>query len=146
MQIKKWISWGLVLAWMAVIFLFSAQPGDQSGELSGSLLQTILQFWQTLFPNSQPNLDILHWVIRKGAHFAVYFVLGFLNINALKASGIHGKKAWLIAILIAIVYAISDEWHQSFVPGRGPAVKDVVIDTVGASFGTGLYQLLFRQR
>lgn len=71
-------------------------------------------------------------------------VLGVLLLHGLKKNKIIGNKAILIAISIAVIFAISDEVHQLFVPGRGGQIKDVIIDSAGALVGIiykGLYGL-----
>lgn len=141
MDWKKWISWGMVLAWMALIFSFSAQQGSDSGSLSGSLVQILLSIWHFLFPNWELNREFVHFLLRKGAHFTVYLILGLLSANALKVSGVTGKKRFIYALIISVLYAISDETHQAFVPGRGPSARDVLIDGAGATVGAGFFQL-----
>lgn len=78
-------------------------------------------------------------LIRKSAHFISYLILGFLVSHALKndasaASAIAWKRRG-ISLLLCVAYAISDELHQLFVPGRGPMLKDVLIDGSGATLG-----------
>jgi len=85
------------------------------------------------------DIATLNHLIRKLAHFTVYFVLGILTANALKTSGVSTFKAVALALAICIVYAATDEIHQMFVPGRGAQVKDVLIDSVGAVVGIGVY-------
>ena len=75
------------------------------------------------------------FVMKKTAHFVEYAVLSILVYRALTQAGIGPKKAMLISIIFSILYAISDEWHQSFTPGREPNVRDVIIDTVGVFAG-----------
>lgn len=68
-------------------------------------------------------------------HFSVYFVLAILVWWVLGGFGIDGRPRWLLAFGLAVLYGVSDEWHQSFVPGRTPDVLDVVIDALGAACG-----------
>lgn len=100
--------WALVVVWMVVIFAFSAQPKD--------------------------NLDLGQDVwVSKLAHVIEYAVLGWL---VQRASGV--RRAWWVSLLVAVAYAATDEFHQSFVPGRTSRVTDVLIDAVGASMGVFL--------
>ena len=62
-----------------------------------------------------------------------YAVFVILNFRAYLNYGVEKKKALKIALLTAILYGISDEFHQSFTPGREPALRDVIFDTIGAS-------------
>ena len=62
-------------------------------------------------------------------------------INALRRSGVYGYRSIVLVLLICVLYAISDEVHQLFVPDRGGEVKDIIIDSVGATVGIGVYLL-----
>lgn len=140
-RISILVSWTLVFIWMAVIFLFSAQPAHESDGLSKSVTLFVIQLAKRVMPLDELTVDIatLNHLIRKLAHFTVYFVLGILTANALKTSGVSTFKAVALALAICIVYAATDEIHQMFVPGRGAQVKDVLIDSAGAVVGVGVY-------
>lgn len=90
----------------------------------------------------QMNRWVIHRQLRKFAHFIIYLFLGTFLIHALTVSHIRGFKAIIIALLVSFLYAVSDEVHQYFVPGRTPLVMDVVIDTVGAAVGIMVYSLV----
>jgi VanZ family protein len=98
--------WLAVAVWMGLIFALSAQPHLPS------------------VPNGL--LDLL---FKKGAHFSAYALLGALFWRALG----WRWRAWGWAWVLAVLYACTDEWHQSFVAGRHPAVADVIIDACGAA-------------
>ena len=125
---------------MIIIFLFSAQQGSSSGSLSTSVLNMVSTAWNSILPNTKFDEDYVHLLIRKGAHFSVYLILGILTSNALCISDVPLKKQILYALAISILYAASDEFHQSFVPGRGPSIVDVGVDTGGAIVGIFIYQ------
>ena len=125
---------------MIIIFLFSAQQGSSSGSLSTSVLNMVSTAWNSILPNTKFDEDYVHLLIRKGAHFSVYLILGILTSNALCISDVPLKKQILYALTISILYAASDEFHQSFVPGRGPSIIDVGVDTGGAIVGIFIYQ------
>lgn len=134
MTLNKVLSWTAVLLWMVLIFNLSAQVADESDKLSKGVTRVIVQTVERVVPNV--NCDIKsfnHW-IRKNAHFFAYLVLGILVVNALSGRGYK-----FVAILICVLYAISDEVHQIFVPGRGPGIQDVFIDSLGASVGILMY-------
>src|SRR3954469_4439695 len=67
-------------------------------------------------------------IFKKGAHFTVYAVLAVLFRRALPPS----RSIWALSWVLTVLYAASDEWHQSFVPGRHPQFTDVLIDACGA--------------
>jgi VanZ family protein len=110
----------LALAWMAYIFYLSNQP-------SLNLPQ--------LFPNQD-----------KVMHFGAYAVLGTFILGALPMALTGFSSAQLaLATLLASLYGISDEFHQSFVPGRSPDVLDWLADTSGALTATLLLAWLSRR-
>jgi len=122
--------WWPALAWAVVISLFST--GAFTSENTGRIIIPALHW---LFPSLAPQtLALLHHIIRKCAHFTEYFILSLLILRGIRA-GRHGTKlAWaVLAIVIVAGYASLDEFHQSFVPGRTPAVTDVLIDTTGGA-------------
>lgn len=92
-------------------------------------------------PNTATELEInrLHHMLRKNAHFIAYLILGILVMNALRSSREYGYQSIALALLICALYAISDEIHQIYVPGRSGELRDVMIDSVGASVGIGVY-------
>lgn len=100
--------WIVVLAWMGLIFFLSAQPD---------------------LP--RPESDWLDLLISGGAHFSLYGVLAFLLSWALGGGG----RGMALAFGLALLYGVSDEFHQSFVPGRVPDVMDLLWDGLGAAAG-----------
>ena len=134
-KFKIIISWALVISWMAVIFMLSSQVAEQSNELSTGITQTVIEIIQKATPLWDIGSDQLNHILRKGAHFTAYMILGALVMNALCKSFGIGKRHIFWGFMICVIYAVSDEVHQAFVPGRGPALKDVLIDSAGAFTG-----------
>jgi VanZ family protein len=89
----------------------------------------------TLLPHaSQGTLLTLHDIIRKCGHVVEYFIFGVLLFRAIRAPGRGWDLRWaFLAILIAALYASSDEIHQIFVPSRGASIWDALLDTGAAS-------------
>jgi VanZ family protein len=130
-QLRRWTP---VIAWAAVIWMLST--GWFSGERTGAILLPILG---VLFPEATPaDLRAMHYAIRKLAHFTEYLILSVLLYRALRGGRRWNLRAAGIAIGIAGVYAIGDEFHQWFVPGRTAAATDCLIDFSGAMAGQGL--------
>ena len=78
----------------------------------------------------------LQFIVRKGAHFTAYAILGglcFANLRSLNKFKL--KSNFLIALVISALYAASHELHQYFVPGRSCEFRDVMIDSCGALTG-----------
>jgi len=135
--------WGPVAAWAAVIFL--ASTSWFSGPHTDSLLRPFLV---RLFPAASAHtIDEIHAAIRKAAHFTEYAVFGWLIARALRDARGWQLHHALLAVALAGTYAVSDELHQRFVPGRTAAFGDVLIDTLGAATAQVLIALRwFRRR
>jgi VanZ family protein len=80
---------------------------------------------------ASPFEPVYDFILRKLAHVTVYVVLTLLVYGALRQHMARPTHAWLLALLSATLYACSDEWHQTFVPGRAGTVRDVMIDSMG---------------
>jgi len=136
--IKKNIPWLLVIAWMLVIFWFSHQPASESSTLSSGITQMITDVLKKVIPTLSINIEGFHHIMRKNAHFFIYAVLGLLVDKGLKSSEITGCRRFGLAVIICVLYAISDEVHQVFIPGRAGQIGDVFIDSIGALAGVSL--------
>ncbi len=93
--------------------------------------------------------DINHYIRRRG-HLTEFAMLGaalMLHINYIYQyiKKINYKKIVAVTMLVVVLYAISDEFHQMFVPGRGPGVKDVVIDSIGGVLGCLLMLFIIKK-
>lgn len=107
--IKKIIyNWLLVILWMGVIFYFSSLP---------DLKSTLPSSWDLIF--------------RKIAHISEYFVLTYFFIRAFLGHKIGKNNALILSVVLAIIYSISDEYHQTLIVGRSGRMEDVLIDSVG---------------
>jgi VanZ family protein len=85
-----------------------------------------------------PEERWLDFVIEKSAHFAEYVILAALLVRALDPLRVGRRRAFVIAVLIAWLYALSDEFHQLFVPGRAADWSDILVDWMGAVVGAWL--------
>ena len=137
---KKNIFTLMVILWMAIIFSFSAQPADESeqmslsvGHVAGLLFADGYEDW----PQERQDAfaERIDHVVRKAAHFTEYAVLGVLLALMYRAYGHKGKRLFLLSAGTGSLYAATDEFHQLFVPGRSGEVRDVMIDTAGAAAG-----------
>lgn len=133
---------GIMLAgWMIVMFLFSSQPAVESTEVSVSVSYRIVKVADGVFRLGMDEGELqkfaegLDHPVRKAAHMTEYAILGLLSFAFYGGFGVCGKKWYLAALLTALVYAATDEFHQLFVPGRSGQLKDVCIDTAGAALG-----------
>lgn len=132
---RKYIIWIIVIIWMLLIFYFSQQPVEKSSDLSSGITERIIETVEIIAPTDEISVDRLHHIIRKNAHFFIFFCLGLFVFTALKNRKMKGFRKERVAFYICMLYAISDEVHQLFVSGRGAQVKDVFIDSAGAACG-----------
>ncbi|ENZ03739.1 VanZ family protein [Clostridium thermobutyricum] len=123
-------SWILLVIWMIFIFYMSAQPADISNSQSGFVIKLLQSIG---IDSSGNNIGLLTTIVRKGAHFSEYAILGLLSYNVMK-NYFTKKRARIVAVLIVFFYACSDEFHQLFVSGRAGKITDVIIDTSGGIF------------
>ncbi len=116
----------------ALIFIGS---GDV---LSGSHTSILLRPLRWLFPGASPEtLAFVHLLIRKAGHLTEYAILAILTARALRTSSrafLRTRWFWL-SLIVVVVYSLSDEFHQLFVPSRGASIHDSMIDTVGGLIG-----------
>lgn len=141
---SKVVPWLLVILWMSLIFYLSHQPVAESNRLSRGITEKIIEAAEKIDSSKDFNLGRINHILRKNAHFFAYLVLGIFVVNGLRSSGVVGIKSIGFAIVICVLYAISDEVHQLFVPGRGGQVKDVLIDSVGSISGVMIYGIANR--
>ena len=116
------LAWGSVVLWAVVIFVLSSHPGDP--EVGDGRLR--------------PGWE-------KAAHLFVYATLAVGVANGLTVSGVRSRRSWWTFVICAL-YAVSDEMHQAFVPGRTPLVSDVAIDIIGGWIGYATHAWLSRLR
>lgn len=137
----------LLLCTFYIIFGFSSQDGEESGSTSRKVTQTILEKsnrYNRLEEEEKEQVSLrTEKIIRKIAHFSIYTAVGLLLMGLLCTYKIKDKWKVIITIISGILYAISDEFHQSFSPGRTPKITDVYIDTLGVILGV-LLTLLIR--
>ncbi len=132
---------------MAVIFAFSAMPGEESGEASGKLLTVVVNITEYVTHEPVPvdKAVVLHGIIRKCAHFTEYAILGITAVIAFYSARISKLKNAILPLAVSVLYAASDEFHQMFVAGRGPSPRDVLIDSFGALTGIVILLLCIRK-
>lgn len=137
MLLKKWRV-ALVILWMCVIFLMSHLDGAKSWILTGELLTVVktgsLDHDRTLDEKLLSYEENTTWnamvFLRKFAHFAEYFILAILLMNAFLFH-IDWYAALKWSLVISVTYAVLDEAHQLLIPDRTGRIVDVFIDTAG---------------
>lgn len=141
----------ITIAVMIFIFVQSAMPGEVSGAESNIIAHFIagITGWDE---------QVLSIFVRKAAHFTEFLILGIclsVNMNDLRAKKIaageisahdSARMYWLAAWLIGTAYAMTDEFHQLFVPDRAGSLTDVCIDSAGVAAGVLIYIIFDKQR
>ena len=141
---KHWLP---VLVWMSIIFCGSSDSA--SFQHSSRIIEPFLRW---IVPNvSEATVHTVVVAVRKMAHLTEYAVLALLLWRALASRLNEGFWPWRWAdatrtVLLVILYAASDEFHQSFVPSRDASVRDVLVDTLGGLLGLTLLWIIGRWR
>jgi VanZ family protein len=127
----RWLKqWWPALVWAVLISSFST--GTFSSDNTSRIIIPVLRW---LLPHTpMETLEMIHFAIRKCAHFTEYFILSLFILHGIRSGRKETRLAWaLLAIVVVAAYASLDEFHQSFVPGRTAALGDVLIDTSGGT-------------
>ena len=146
---SRWLSppallaWLLVILWLTAILIFSSDAFSAS--TTASLLRPFLRW---LFPEwSSAAIGSLHFAIRKTAHVSVYGVLALLTFRALRISqDAAATRHAGLTLLLVLIAASSDEYHQSLSRARTGALSDVGYDLAGGLAALGLMILWRRPR
>lgn len=149
--VKKGVTFLILVFWMAVIFLFSAQNGTQSSGISRFVGYGIaenrnrLLHQETSEEQVAKQVEAMQLVIRKGAHMGEYALLAVCALMHLCCYERKPERFWLWAWGFCIAFAATDEIHQLFVPGREGRVLDVCIDSIGSLIGVLVFMLCYRK-
>lgn len=140
----------LLIIWMIVIFMFSNETGEASKTRSDGVAKTTINV-VTKVTNQKINnkqkqklIDNTRVIIRKVAHFTLYFILGIIAYFTLRSYGIS-KNVFIYTIIFCLAYAITDEVHQLFSDGRSFKVMDILIDTSGATLSNLIIYFIKRK-
>ena len=141
----------IVAAIMAFIFFQSALPADLSSRESGRVVDLLVRLFQGIMPIDRQTMV---FIVRKGAHFAEYTILGGFLVPAVTEwmavdttpvpDSVRSIR--IISWLVGTLYAVTDEVHQYFVPGRSCELRDIGIDSCGVLAGVLVVSLLMRSK
>lgn len=146
---KQYCRLALLVSWMCVIFFMSAKPADESSKMSltvGRFIgNVVISGYGELSKEQQEQFAIqIEHAVRKTAHLAEYAVLGLLLSHTFYGFGKCGKGGLFFSILCGAGYAVTDEVHQLFVPGRSGQITDVMIDASGVVLGACVYFVIWK--
>ena len=159
----RWFLTCLTLFWMVFIFMMSSAGKDESNSQSGAVCEFICEHFVEGYEEMAPEEQIqiqqkISFPVRKCAHLSEYAVLGALmtltaaswrweDEETMRTGETPGGTVRILPVLAAgFLYAVSDEIHQIFVPGRSGEPRDVLIDTSGVLIGICLVRLHFSLR
>jgi len=135
--------WAPPIIWMSLIFWFSTDMF--SGDNTGSLLLKVISF---IYPGVTRELfDSIHFYVRKAGHFTEYAVLALLLFRAFRlGTQARWRRRWaLSSLLVVFLYALLDEYHQTFTRRRTGSIYDSLIDTSGTAAALVLLWLFRRK-
>ncbi len=141
------ISLILIIGWMGLIFYLSHQNADSSSNMSAGLIKRVLQVFipETGSDEMTSIIASLQFIIRKTAHLTLYLILGVLCL--LHFSTYNRLSLFLkgfLSFIISALYAVSDEYHQTYILGRSGEIRDVLIDSLGAVIGILLALIIYK--
>lgn len=146
MNIRKIVSIIVVLIWMSVIFSFSNQQGEGSGNTSRRISEVIVRIIdvQNRYTSFEKDnlIETVEPILRKIAHLTTYAIGGIAIANCVWQFCSKEKRAIGISTCIGVLYAISDEVHQLMIDGRNGNIKDVIIDSIGILIGIMIFLLI----
>lgn len=140
----SWVrAWWPAVAWAGVIFTLSTDSFSAAN--TGSILEPIVRWFIPSMP--QEVFNVIHYFVRKSAHFTEYFIFCLLIYRGVRAGREGWRWTWGVAALsCAAGYSILDEIHQAFVASRTASGYDSLLDSVGAFVAFGMLWLWFRLR
>ena len=147
---KKKITFLILVLWMIVIFCFSDQNGTRSSGISRFIGYGIAEKQNQLNQQEKSKEKIeeqvegMQFLIRKSGHMGEYALLATLVLTHMSCYVNKPKKYWLWGWAFCILYAITDEIHQLFVPGRSGRIFDVGVDAVGSLGGVAVFTIFLQ--
>ncbi|MEH7248030.1 VanZ family protein [Neobacillus niacini] len=139
---KWWIV--AAIAWMVSIFFATQLPYFTGQNTAKVIRKAFINETKTIGVQSDSTVDIneLNLIVRKVTHIIVFGILAFLLFKSLETL----RFSYMFACLLTVLYVLSDEWHQSFMPGRVAAYWDVLFDSVGAMIALLISYLIISRK
>lgn len=135
---------------LCFIFVFSSQSGEESGSLSFEISLFLAKLFSPLLPATDANellltrAESIHLLVRKAAHITEFFLLTlsiYLPLSTCFQKKLSFSKRLLLCFFFSVFFSVSDEFHQTFIPGRSGNFTDVCIDAIGIILATLLLLL-----
>lgn len=130
----------LIILTCLIIFEFSGQNANGSKKVSGKITEKIV----SIFYNVKLDKNRVESIVRKIAHYSIYTLLGIEIMSFISTFTIKEFDRISFALIAGMIYAMIDEIHQAFVPGRGAIITDVMLDSLGVMTGIFICLLIIK--
>lgn len=130
----------LIILTCLIIFEFSGQNANDSKKVSGKITEKIV----SIFYNVKLDKNRVESIVRKIAHYSIYTLLGIEIMSFISTFTIKEFDRISFALIAGMIYAMIDEIHQAFVPGRGAIITDVMLDSLGVMTGIFICLLIIK--
>ena len=143
---------GILITALIAIFVTIFGFSNQNAETSSGLSQKVANFVVEIVPSiknmpeqeKEEVVDRIESIVRKIAHYSIYTLVGILLMSLMSTYKIKELDRIAVSLIIGVIYASTDEIHQAFVPGRGPLVTDVILDSMGVLTGIFIVMLVLK--
>lgn len=134
LQVKRMVCFIFIFLWMALVFYLSSQNGDESKGTSSYFVNIIIKLYNSFFNRNinVNNIGFLTFIIRKLAHFTLYFIGAIPIYLFLSTYSISTSNRNKYTIIACFIYACTDELHQFFIPFRDAKIFDILVDICGS--------------
>lgn len=146
MKTKHILNIIFIIIWLFIIFSFSAEDATKSEHRSDEvIINAVETITREEIPENQRQkiIDEYIVIVRKSAHFFLYFILAIIVFTLYKRIFGLNSKTFIYTIIFCFIYACSDEIHQLFISGRTARIFDIFVDTSGALLSTTILTLIF---
>ena len=141
---------GILITALIAIFVTIFGFSNQNAETSSGLSQKVANFVVEIVPSiknmpeqeKEKVVDRIESVVRKIAHYSIYTLVGILLMSLMSTYKIKELDRIAVSLIVGVIYASTDEIHQVFVPGRGPLITDVILDSIGVLTGIFVVMLI----
>lgn len=139
---RKVVKLTLLFLWLSFIFYMSNQTGTTSSKVSDGVFYFVCK----ILPILEDGKEIGILLIRKSAHVLEYVILGILTFEIVSEYIKNIKKIAIVSLLLCLLFASLDEFHQLFLVGRAGKITDILIDSIGYSISLFFLYLRKKQR
>ena len=142
---KKLLPLCLCLGWLLLIFFLSTQNGEQTAAASSGIASWLAKI--VYGSPTEMQINDVHMLIRKVAHFLLFYGFGVLSTYTFFAFiERHKRVTSCFSMLITMAVAVLDEWHKAFIPGRLCHIEEILLNMIAGTLGVGCVVLVAWRR